>query len=113
GFLRLTKLSEDQSRAIPGCFIFIGCWIKSYPYTTDTKDTFFSDWLFLFFLLADNWQLMAELQGIRGDVLDSSMVRAARPGHVCALRHIKYPRVFFQREKYDVWRECVTKDRNE
>src|SRR4029434_6982526 len=21
--------------------------------------------------------------------------------------------VFFQREKYDVWRECVTKDRNE
>jgi len=25
-----------QSRAIPGCFIVIGCWIKSHPDTTDT-----------------------------------------------------------------------------
>src|SRR4029434_9846697 len=82
------------------------------------KISFFSDRLlfspfFYFFLLADKWHLSAEIQGIRGDVLDSSMVRAARPGHVCALRHIKLPRVFFQREKYDVWRECVIKDRNE
>src|SRR4029434_10251206 len=57
------------------------------------KIRFFSDWLlfspFFFFLLADRWHLTAELEGIRGDVLDSSMVRAARPGHVCALRHIK------------------------
>ena len=44
---------------------------------------------FYFFLLVDKWHLTAELQGIRGDVLDSSMVRAARPGRVCALRHIK------------------------
>jgi len=39
--------------------------------------------------LVDKWHLTAELQGIRGDGLDSSMVRAARPGHVCVLRHIK------------------------
>ena len=52
GFLRWTKLSEDQSRAIPGCFIFIGCWIKSYP---DTKDTLFSDWLFCSPFLLFDW----------------------------------------------------------
>src|SRR4029434_9854816 len=28
----------------------------------------------------DKWHLTAELQGIRGDVLDSSIVKAARPG---------------------------------
>ena len=56
---------------------------------------FLIGYFFYFFLLADNWHLTAELQGIRGDVLDSSMVRAAWPGHVCALRHIKYSIFFF------------------
>jgi len=84
---RRTKLSDiSQPRAIPGCFIFIGCWIKFYP---DTTDTFFSsDWLLCSPFLLFDWLISGSSQNSRG-ALDSSTVRAAQPAHVGALRHIK------------------------
>jgi len=72
-----TKISEiSQSCAIPGCFIFIGCWIEFYPDTTDTG-FFLIGYCVAHFLFFD-WLISGSSQQNSRGALDSSTVRAAR-----------------------------------
>jgi len=70
---------------------------------------FFSDWLlcrpFLFF----DWLISGSSQQNLKGALDSSTVRAARLMFArCGTLKHEIAESFFQREKYNVWRECVT-----
>src|SRR4029434_1584846 len=78
---------------------------------------FFSDWplcsLFLFF---DGLISGTSRQNSRG-FGETCLIAPWREqhGHVmfACCGTLNSLELFFQREKYDVWRECVTKDRNE